>query len=126
MPPAEQLIIDLLVPPGREKFGVRELCRLLAVDGEPLSPRTVRDALVCGQLGGNRLPLSAAPGSEERIKIEWATADDLRLYLARTRTLSPAEHKRRCLDLFERWGPSDLDDAIRHLTALRARAARRA
>lgn len=121
----EQLLIDTLVPAGRAKFSAQELTRILGPDGEPVSIRTVRAALESGQLGGNRLPFSAAPGAEARIKVEWALADDVRLYLARTRTLAPEEHERRCLALFDTWGPQALDRALRHLTALRARSPRR-
>lgn len=122
----EQLLIDTLVPAGREKFSAMELCRILGADGEPVSIRTVRAAMESGQLGGNRLPFSARPGEEARIKVEWALADDVRLYLLRTRTLPPEEHERRALDLFTTWGPSALDRALRHLAAVRAAAARRA
>lgn len=121
----EQLLIDPLVPAGREKFSATELCRILGPDGVPVSIRSVRSAMESGQLGGNRLPFSAAPGEEARIKIEWVLADDLRLYLLRTRTLAPEEHERRALALFDKWGPAALDRALRHLTALRGRAARR-
>lgn len=123
---SEQLLIDPLVPAGRLKFGTHELCRILGADGEPVSVRTIRAAMESGQLGGNRLPFSAAPGEEARIKIEWATRDDVLLYLLRTRTMEPAEHERRALALFDTWGPAALDRALRHLTALRAAAARRA
>lgn len=122
----EQLLIDPLVPAGRAKFSAHELTRILGPDGEPVSIRTIRSAMESGQLGGHRLPFSARPGEEARIKIEWVTADDLRLYLLRTRTLDPQEHELRALALFEQWGPQALDRALRHLTALRARAARRA
>jgi hypothetical protein len=122
---SEQLLIDPLVPAGRLKFGTHELCRILGADGEPVSIRTIRAALESGQLGGHRLPFAAAPGAEARIKIEWVTADDLRLYLLRTRTMEPAEHERRALALFDTWGPAALDRALRHLTTLRASASRR-
>ena len=123
---SEQLLIDPLVPAGRQKFGTHELCRILGADGEPVSIRTVRAAMESGQLGGNRLPFAAKPGEEARYKVEWVTRDDLLLYLLRTRTMEPTEHERRSLALFDTWGPAHLDRALRHLTALRAAAARRA
>lgn len=118
---SEQLLIDPLVPRGRSKFGVGELCSILGADGEPLSPRTVRDAMINGQLGGNRLPLSAKPGEVERIKVEWVTADDLRLYLLRTRTLAPIEHLGRILDLIDNLPASALDTVMKHTVTVRAR-----
>lgn len=123
---SEQLLIDPLIPAGREKFSAHELTRILGPDGQPLHIRTIRAALDSGQLGGQRLPFAARPGEETRYKVEWVTADDLRLYLLRNRTMEPAEHERRALALFDTWGPQALDRALRHLAALRARAPRRA
>lgn len=121
---SEQLLIDTLVPSTRTKFSLRETGAILGVDGRPVAERTIREAMESGQLGGNRLPFSAAPGEEQRIKIEWVMADDLRLYLLRTRTLAPAEHRQRALALFNTWSARELDEALRHLTALRATARR--
>lgn len=123
---SEQLLIDHLIPAGRAKFSLREAGEILGVDGRPVDVRTLREAMESGQLGGNRLPFSARPGAEQRIRIEWVMADDLRLYLVRTRTLKDEEHERQALAIFTHWSPAALDRALKHLTTLRAAATRRA
>jgi hypothetical protein len=114
---SEQTHLDHLVPHHRAKFRLEEVAAILGPDGHPLSTRAIREATESGQLGGNRLPLSAAPGREQRIKIEWVTADDLLLYLLRTRTLEPRDHLDRLLRL--------LDHLPAPATALRAQRAQR-
>ena len=118
----EQTHLDYLVPAGRTKFRLTEVASILGADGHAVSVRAVREAMESGQLGGNRLPFSAKPGSEERFKVEWVTADDLRLYILRTRTLEPRDHVARVLALVDKLPRAALDALIQRAMEARAKA----
>ena len=122
---SEQLLIDPLVPYGREKFRLHEVGVIIGLEGRPLAVRTVREAMESGQLGGYRMALSAKPGEEQRIKHEFVTAADLNLYLLRSRTLARTEHLTRMLRLIDGLNPTELDQILRHTTARRAAAPKR-
>lgn len=118
-----QLMLDYLVPAGREKFRLEEVATILSADdgGAPVSVKSIRNAMEEGRLFGNRIPFSAPVGEEQRIRVEWMTRGDVLQALLRTRTNSPQAQVDEVAKIAATWPAEAIDELIRHLVAARAR-----
>ena len=120
-----QLLLDYLVPAGREKFRLEEVARILSADDglAPVSAKSIRNAMEEGRLFGNRIPFSAPLGQEQRIRVEWMTRADVLQALLRTRTAPPDNQLSDLVQIAATLPPEALDELVRSLSALRGRRA---
>ncbi len=128
MPIDPQGSFDWLLGTTREKYTLVEVARILSADaGNPVSTQAVLNAIECGQLRAVRVPLSAAPGQEQRYRVQWVSRIDLLAYLLRHESVSSDESLRRLADVLARLSPEALRWLAQQLTAELARrpAARR-
>ena len=121
-----QLMFDFLLPAGRSKFALAEVATILSADGsEPVSIKSIRNAMEEGRLFGNRIPFSAPIGKEQRIRVEWMTRADVLQALLRTRTNTAQAQVDDVCQIVVTWSDEALDELMRYLVALRARRPKR-
>lgn len=122
-----QLMLDYLVPTGREKFRLEEVATILSADdgAPPVSVQSIRNAMEEGRLFGNRIPFSAPLGKEQRIRVEWMTRADVLQALLRTRTSGAQAQVDDVCQIVGTWSDEAIDELLRYLVALKARRPKR-
>jgi hypothetical protein len=123
-----ELMLDYLLPAGREKFRLDEVARILSDDaGKPVSTRSIINGLVSGALFGSRFNFSSVKDNAERHRVQWLTRDDVLLALLESRGPDGTEAERlgRFLAILVNFSPEALDTVIATAVATRTRKARR-
>ncbi|MFA6962420.1 MAG: hypothetical protein WC205_16820 [Opitutaceae bacterium] len=121
-----ELMLDFLLPAGREKFRLDEVARILSDDaGDPVSIQSIRNGLDSGALFGSRFNFSKIKDVAERHRVQWLTRDDVLLALLEARSAPEAERLGRFLAILVNFSPEALDTVIATAVATRTRKARR-
>ena len=121
-----ELMLDYLVPAGREKFRLEEVARILSDDaGKPVSVQSIRNGIDSGALFGARFNFSSAKDEIERHRVQWLTREDLHLALVEARGNSEDGRLARILSIVATFSTEGLDAVIAHAVAARTRIARR-
>jgi hypothetical protein len=121
-----ELMLDYLVPAGREKFRLDEVARILSDDaGKPVSVRSIINGLESGALFGARLNFSSLKDTAERHRVQWLTREDVLLALVESRGNSEAERLGRILAIIATFSPEALNTVIATAVAARTRKATR-
>jgi hypothetical protein len=117
-----QLLLDYLVPAGREKLRLGEVATILSADdGEaPVTVQSIRNGMQEGRLFGNRIPFGSKLGEEQRIRVEWMTRADVLQALLVTRTAPAEAQLAQIAEIIDRLPPEAQDLLIRHLAGRRA------
>lgn len=117
-----ELMLDYLVPAGREKFRLDEVARILSDDsGKPVSVQTIRNGIESGALFGARFNFSAVAALAERHRVQWLSREDVLLALVEARGNSEAERLGRVLAIIATFSPEGLNAVIAHAVAARTR-----
>lgn len=117
-----ELMLDFLLPAGREKFRLAEVARILSDDaGDPVSIQSIRNGLDSGALFGSRFNFSKIKDVAERHRVQWLTRDDVLLALLEARSAPEAERLGRVLVIIANFSPEALDTVISHSVAARTR-----
>lgn len=123
-----ELMLDYLVPAGREKFRLVEVARILSDDaGKPVSLQSIRNGLDSGALFGSRFNFSKIKDVAERHRVQWLTREDVLLALLESRGAHSAEAERlgRVLAIITTFSPEALNTVIATAVAARTRKAAR-
>lgn len=119
-----ELMLDYLVPAGREKFRLDEVARILSDDsGKPVSVQSIRNGLDSGVLLGSRFNFSAKGDDVERHRVQWLSREDVLLALLEARSTPEPERLGRVLTIITTFSPEGLDTVI--ATAVSARTRKR-
>ena len=93
-----ELMLDFLIPAGREKLRLEEVARILSDDGgRPVSVQSLRNGLESGALFGSRFNFTARPDARERHRMQWMLRGDVLLALLEARTAPEQERLQRFL-----------------------------
>ncbi|OAM89318.1 hypothetical protein OH491_13660 [Termitidicoccus mucosus] len=118
-----ELMLDFLIPAGREKLRLDEVARILSDDGgKPVSVQSLRNGLESGAIFGARFNFSARPDARERHRLQWMLRGDVLLALLEARTAPEDERLRRFLEVLRTFSREALDMVAAHTAAARARA----
>jgi hypothetical protein len=117
-----ELMLDFLLPAGREKFRLDEVARILSDDaGKPVSIQSIRNGLESGALFGSRFNFSSVRAAVARHRVQWLTREDVLLALLESRTAPEAERLGRILAIIASFSPEALDTVIATAVATRTR-----
>jgi hypothetical protein len=94
------LMLDFLIPAGREKLRLDEVARIVSDDaGRPVSVQSLRNGLESGALFGSRFNFTARPDARERHRMQWMLRGDVTLVLLEARTAPEQERLQRFLSV---------------------------
>lgn len=117
-----ELMLDYLIPAGREKLRLDEVARILSDDGgKPVSVQSLRNGLESGALFGSRFNFTAKPGAGERHRMQWMLRSDVALVLLESRTAPEQERLRRFLEAMRTFSREALEMVAREAAVLAAK-----
>jgi len=117
-----ELMLDFLIPAGREKLRLDEVARIVSDDaGKPVSVQSLRNGLESGALFGSRFNFTAKPDARERHRTQWLLRSDVALLLLESRTAPEHERLQRFLSILNTFSREALAIVAAEATATRAR-----
>ncbi|MDR2673887.1 MAG: hypothetical protein LBC18_03220 [Opitutaceae bacterium] len=117
-----ELMLDFLIPAGREKLRLEEAARIFSDDGgRAVSVQSLRNGLESGALFGARFNFAAARGDGERHRMQWMLRGDVLLALLEARTAPEEERLRRFLEAMRTFSREALELLAREAASLAAK-----